>query len=419
MKRRQLHAALLMYMQRDSRMSYAATINDIFREYACSYIQKHPEISLHKRKVISSIQNCRTEALGGREEECDSCEHSVIFYNSCRDRHCPQCQSMKKEEWILKRKSEVLTFTYFHIVFTLPDSLNPIVVRNKRAVYSLMFDVCRETLLTVSADEKYFGADIGFFSILHTWGQKLNLHPHLHCVVPGGGYSEKKQKWIYAPNNYFVPVEVLKRRFRSLFLQGLKKLYSEKSLYLQGTEYTDGKKFQAMIDSFFAAQWVVYLKESFQGRESVIEYLARYTHRIAISNHRIVEFKDGIVKFSYRDYADENRKKIMELTAESFMSRFMMHVVPGRFVRIRYYGILSHRNKKRAVEACREFFHIIKKNEKIPETWMEIYLRVTGKNISCCPACKKGTLKVKEIIAPLCYRAPPCCGSIIDRLTPV
>lgn len=405
----------MIYMLRDSGMSYAVTINDIFREHAGTYIKKHPQTSLHKRKVISSIQNCRTEALGGREEECDTCEHSVIFYNSCRNRHCPQCQSMKKEKWILERKKEVLPFTYFHIVFTLPDTLNSIVVRNKQAVYNLMFDVCRATLLTVGADEKYFGADIGFFSILHTWGQKLNLHPHLHCVVPGGGYSEKKQKWIYAPNNYFVPVEVLKRRYRSLFLQGLKKLHRENNLYLHGTEYADDKKFQKMIDSLFAAQWVVYLKESFQGRESVIEYLARYTHRIAISNHRIVEFKDGIVKFSYRDYADENQKKIMELTAESFISRFMMHVVPKRFVRIRYYGILSHRNKKKAVEACREFFDVMTKNETIPETWIEIYLRVTGKNISCCPICKKGILKVKEIIAPLRYRAPPCGGRVNER----
>jgi len=404
-----------MYMPGDSEMTFAATINDIFREYGSSYLQKHPHASLHKRKVISSIQNCRTEALGGREEECDCCGHRVVLYNSCRNRHCPQCQSMKKEKWILERKNEILPFTYFHIVFTLPDSLNPIVVRNKRAVYNLMFDVCRETLMSVSADEKYFGADIGFFSILHTWGQKLNLHPHLHCVVPGGGYSEKKRKWIYAPNNYFVPVEVLKRRFRSLFLQGLKKLHRGEMLNLQGTEYTDSEKFQAMIDSLFAAGWVVYLKESFQGRESVIEYLARYTHRIAISNHRIIECKDGIVKFRYRDYADENRNKIMEITAESFISRFMMHVVPKRFVRIRYFGMLSHRNKKKAIEACRNFFEIVKKREEISETWSEIYLRVTGKNISCCPVCENGKMKMKEIIAPLHYRAPPYCSRVIDR----
>ena len=396
-----------MYMQTDLKMNHHPTVNEIFRTFREPYLLKHPHISLHERKVMRSIEICRTEALGGRVEECGSCGHRVILFNSCRNRHCPQCQSMKKEKWILERKNEVLPFTYFHIVFTLPDSLNPIVIRNKKAVYDLMFDVCRRTLLSVSADEKYFGAGIGFFSILHTWGQKLNLHPHLHCVVPGGGYSEKKQKWIHAPNNYFVPVQVLKMRFRSLFLQGLKELYKEEKLYLQNTPFTVKNNFQVMIDSLFAAEWVVYLKESFQGKESVIEYLARYTHRIAISNHRIVGVKDGMVRFKYKDYADENREKIMELPGESFIRRFMMHVVPKRFVRIRYFGLLSHRNKKKAIEACREFHGIEKKHEIIPQTWSEIYLRVTGKNLSCCPVCKTGRLVVKEILEPVPYRAPP------------
>lgn len=383
------------------------TVNEIFSNYGESYLLKHPELSLHERKVMRSIEICRTEALGGRVEECGSCGHRVILYNSCRNRHCPQCQSMKKEKWILERKNEVLPFTYFHIVFTLPGMLDPVVIRNKRTIYNFMFDVCRRTLLSVSADEKYFGADIGFFSILHTWGQKLNLHPHLHCVVPGGGYSEKKQKWIHAPDNYFVPVQVIKLRFRSLFLQGLKELYRADELYLQGTPFTDVGKFQAMIDSLFAAEWVVYLKESFQGKDSVIEYLARYTHRIAISNHRIIDVKDGMVKFRYRDYSDENREKTMELSTESFIHRFMLHVVPRRFVRIRYFGLLAHRNKKRAIEACRRFYGIVKKQENIPQTWSEIYLRVTGKNFSCCPACKTGRLVVKEVLEPVRYRSPP------------
>ncbi len=388
-------------------MPCTATVNEIFRRHGQSYLLNHPQISLHERKVMRSIQICRTEALGGRVEECEHCGHKVVLYNSCRNRHCPQCQSMKKERWILERKNEVLPFTYFHIVFTLPDSLNPIAIRNKKAIYTLMFDVCRRTLLSVSSDEKYFGADIGFFSILHTWGQKLNHHPHLHCVVPGGGYSIKKQKWIHAPNNYFVPVQVLKMRFRSLFLQELKELYKDEKLFLQNTQFIRKNNFQTMIDSLFAADWVVYLKESFQGKESVIEYLARYTHSIAISNHRIVDAKDGMVKFRYRDYADGNREKIMELAGESFINRFMMHVVPKRFVRIRYFGLLSHRNKKKAIEACRDFHGIEKKHETVPHTWCEIYLRVTGRNLSCCPVCKTGKLAVKEILEPVRYRAPP------------
>lgn len=388
-------------------MNCSTTVNEIFRAYSNSYLQTYPKASLQERKVLRSIEICRTEALGGRIEECDYCGHKIILYNSCRNRHCPQCQSMKKEKWILERKNEVLPFTYFHIVFTLPDTLNPIVIRNKKIIYNLMFRICKETLLSVSIDEKYFGADIGFFSILHTWGQKLNLHPHLHCVVPGGGYSKKKKKWVFAPDNYFVPVEVLKKRFRSLFLQGLKELRREEKLYLQGTPFADSGKFQGMIDSLFSTNWVVYLKESFQGRESVIEYLARYTHRIAISNNRIIGLKDGIVKFKYRDYSDGNREKIMELPALSFVNKFLKHVLPHRFVRIRYFGLLSHRNKKRAINECLKFYNIRKQKKDIPLTWREMYSKVTGKNISSCPGCRKGKLVVKEILEPVRYRAPP------------
>lgn len=388
-------------------MKSIATVNEIFRNHGETYLLKYPQVTLHEKKVMRSIQICRTEVLGGRVEECGSCGHKVILYNSCRNRHCPQCQSIKKEKWILERKNEVLPFTYFHIVFTLPDTLNPIVIRNKRVLYSLMFDVCRRTLLSVSADEKYFGADIGFFAILHTWGQKLNLHPHLHCVVPGCGYSEKKKKWIHSPNNYFVPVQVLKLRFRSLFLRGLKELYKEEKLYLQGTQFLGAKNFQRMIDALFSLDWVTYLKESFQGNESVIEYLARYTHRIAISNQRIIDVKDDVVRFRYRDYKDNNNEKIMALSADSFIHRFMTHVVPRRFVRIRYFGLLAHRNKKKAIAECLKF-HGIKKTEKtVPHGWCELFLKVTGKNISCCPVCKTGRLVVKEILEPVRYRSPP------------
>lgn len=395
-----------MFMRTDLKMNHQPTVNQIIRSHGESYRLRHPELSLHEKKIMRSIEICRTEALGGRIEEC-SCGYKVILYNSCRNRHCPQCQSMKKEKWILERKNEVLPFTYFHIVFTLPDILNPIVIRNKRIIYNLMFDKCKETLLSVSADEKYFGADIGFFSILHTWGQKMNLHPHLHCVVPGGGYSEKKMKWIQAANNYFVPVQVLKMRFRSLFLQGLKDLRKSDKLYLQGTQFAGDAEFQKMIDLLFTAEWVVYLKESFQGKESVIEYLARYTHRIAISNHRIISLNNDTVRFKYRDYKDGNKEKIMELPAESFIHRFMVHVVPRKFVRIRYFGILSHRNKKKAIEACREFHDIKKKTDVVPQIWSEIFLKVTGKNLSCCPVCKCGWLVIKEILEPVRYRAPP------------
>ena len=398
-----------------------ATVNDIVRFHGDAYLRAHPRTPLHERKVLRSLAVCRTEHLGGRITTCAACGHKVILYNSCRNRHCPQCQAMKKEKWILERKNEVLPFTYFHIVFTLPDTLIPIALRNKRAIYKLLFDSCRETLLSVSADEKYFGAAIGFFAILHTWGQKMNLHPHLHCVVPGGGYSPAKEMWIHAPHNYFVPVKVLKMRFRSLLLTGLKNLYREKKLYLTGTPYDNPAVFQSMVDTLFAAEWVVYLKESFQGKESVIHYLARYTHRIAISNHRIRAVTGDTVAFTYRDYKDENREKVMELPATAFLHRFLLHTVPRRFVRIRYYGILSHRNKKKAILACREFHGFDDIIVPAPASWQEVYAHVTGKDVSCCPVCKSGRLVVTEFLDPIRYRAPPAqqVVSWFDRATEV
>lgn len=395
-------------------MKCGPTVNEIFRAHAGAYLLKHPNTTLHERKVMRALEACRTEALGGRVEQCDRCGYTAILYNSCRNRHCPQCQSMNKEKWILERKNELLPFTYFHVVFTLPDALNPLVIRNKRLVYDLMFKSCKETLLSVSADERYFGADIGFFAILHTWGQKLNLHPHLHCVLPGGGYSEKKRKWIHAPDNYFVPVRVLKLRFRAIFLRGLKRLYRAHALYLQGTALSCVRNFQQLVDSLFDAEWVVYLKESFQSRERVIEYLARYTHRIAIANHRIITMKDGMVAFRYRDYADDNREKTMEMAADSFIRRFMLHTVPRRFVRIRYYGLLSHRNKREAVAACREFYGIRETQNTAPGTWRELYLLVTGRDLSCCPECKTGTLVATRFLDPLPYRAPPYDTHSVD-----
>jgi hypothetical protein len=385
------------------------TINHTFRLHGAAYREKHPYMSSHERKVMRAIEACRTEELGGRIETCDTCGHTITLYNSCRNRHCPQCQNMKKEKWILERKTEILHFTYFHIVFTLPDALNPIVFhsKNKKIIFDLMFKTCKETLLSISAEEKYFGADIGFFAILHTWGQKLNPHPHLHCVVPGGGFSQSKQKWIYSPNNYFVPVQVLKMRFRSLFLAGLKKLHTVGLLSLTGSEYEKPEALQTLVDSLFSTEWVVYLKESFEGRDSVIEYLARYTHKIAISNHRIISLDNHVVTFKYKDYKDGNQEKVAHMDVFSFMRRFMLHVVPHRFVRIRYFGILSHRNKKKAIQACREFYSIKKQREQIPQDWRVIYLKKTGKNSMQCPHCNNGKLILKEQIQPIHYRAPP------------
>ncbi len=384
------------------------TLNSIFREYADEYLIRYPKLKLQEKKVFRSIQICRTEALGGRIEQCNHCGSEIILYNSCRNRHCPQCQNMKKEQWIHDRKEETLPFTYFHIVFPLPEELKGIVWRNKRKLFDLMFRMAKETLLSVSAEEKYFGADIGFFAILHTWGQLLNQHPHLHCVVPGGGFSQKKQKWIHAPYDYLAPVQVFKARFRSLFLVALKKLYANGELYLKGTRYQDPVIFQQLINSLFSKEWVVYLKESFQNRNSVIEYLARYTHRIAISNHRIISLENNIVTFKYRDYKDSNKEKTAQMEVLTFMHRFMAHVLPYRFVRIRYFGILSHRNKKKAIQACRDFYGIDSKNFSSDKfDWRKLFIKKTGIDPTVCSVCGKGRLVAIEIIPEIRYRPPP------------
>jgi hypothetical protein len=383
------------------------TVNEIFQRYGEDYRKLNPFLSIHEKKIMRAIEVCRTETLGGRIEVCDHCGNTVKLFHSCRNRHCPQCQFMKKEQWIESKKREIFPFQYFHVVFTLPDKLDQIVLRNKKKIYKLLFDKVKETLLSVSNEKKYFGAKIGFFSILHTWGQKLNLHPHLHCVVPGGGYSEKEKRWIKSPKNYLFPIEVLKRRFRSLFLVELKKMYKNGELYLTGTNYSEPKIFYKLIDDLFMTNWVIYLKESFQNSDSVIAYLARYTHRIAISNNRIVKVEDEKVFFSYKDYKENNQKKVMSLPVMEFIKRFLWHIVPSRFVRIRYYGLLANRNKKTNLEKCYEYFELEQRIEEITKDWDTIYFEVTGIDLHKCPECEEGNMVCLDKIDKNLYRPPP------------
>ena len=385
------------------------TLNSIFSEYGSAYIKEHNP-DFYSQKVIRAISDCRTEALGGHIQKCDSCGHEIILYNSCRNRHCPQCQFIKKEQWVEKKKSDVLPFQYFHTVFTIPEELNPIVVRNKELVYKLMFDATKETLLTIAEDDKYFGAKIGFFSILHTWGQKLNLHPHIHTVVPGGGFIESKKKWISAPANYLVPVKVVMPRFRSIFLTKLKQLRNEKKLNLKNTDFDSVKGFQGLINKLFEKDWVVYIKESFKNSDSVIEYLSKYTHRIAISNYRIVSCADGIVSFKYRDYVDDNKEKVMKLPVLKFIKRFITHIVPKRFVRIRYYGLLSNSTAKNRINDCREYYNLEKKKYQ-KNTWHELYALISGNDPNLCSCCSNGNLKSYGFIGNKAREGPSCINS--------
>lgn len=381
------------------------TVNEIFRAYGEDFRKNHPFLSEHEKKVMRAIELCRTSEMGGRVEVCNQCGHTRMIFNSCRNRHCPQCQFMKKEAWISQKKDEIFPFQYFHAVFTLPHQLLPIVAGNKKAIYTLLFHSVKETLLGVASEEQYFGAQIGFFSILHTWGQKLNLHPHLHCVIPGGGYSPKTKTWIRSPENYLLPIAVLQKRFRSIFLLGLKKLYHESLIAPPG--------FQQLIDDLFKIDWVVYLKESFKNSDSVIKYLARYTHRIAISNYRIIGVENGEVLFSYKDYSDGNKKKILSLDVDEFIRRFMNHVVPPRYVRIRYYGLMSNRNKNKNLALVQEFYQIPpkEKEEEMPKSWDVIYMSVTGCDPHLCPHCKEGEMITTLVIPGRGGKSPPAVSA--------
>jgi len=393
-----------MFTVTGSKMS-KPTINQIFRENGERYRKQHPGTPLPELKVMRSIEICRTDELGSRIEKCDHCGHRRIINNSCRNRHCPQCQNIKKEEWIAARKNEVLPVTYFHIVFTLPDILNQLIWKNKKIFFNLLFRISKETLLSIAAEDKYFGADIGFFGVLHTWGQKLNQHPHIHCVVPGGGFSKKNGKWKHVPNNYLAPIKVVKARYKDLFIKSLKLLYESGDLYLENSNCEDMAGFKKLIKALYGKEWVVYLKESFKNSTSVIEYLARYTHKIAISNYRILSVKNDVVEFKYRDYKDNNKEKIAQMDVLKFIRKFLMHTVPYRFVRIRYFGIFAHRNKQQSLNVCREIYGILI-NSNLPINWRNLLILKTGVDYSLCTVCGKGTMVIEKIDSGRC-RLPP------------
>jgi hypothetical protein len=306
-------------------------------------------------KVLNAIARCRTAALGGHRDQCDGCGHRTISYNSCRNRHCPKCQTNARDKWLRARQQELLPVTYYHLVFSLPHRLVPLIWQNKTVLFNLLFEASAEVLLEVAADPKHLGADIGFLSVLHTWGQTLQPHPHVHCVVPGGGLSRDHERWIPSPPNFFLPVRVLSRVFRGKFVAGLKKLFRKHKLrFFGGCErLSEAKEFAAFTRTLFRDEWVVYAKRPFGGPEHVLHYLARYTHRVAISNHRLLDVTDTEVKFRWKDYKHHGKRRVMTLSHEEFLRRFLQHVLPRGFPRIRYFGFLAHRRRSRLLPLCR------------------------------------------------------------------
>ena len=305
-------------------------------------------------KILTAIVCCRTSALGGHIDECSRCGHRAISFNSCRNRHCPKCQSNARDRWLDARRRELLPVPYAHVVFTLPGQLAPLALQNKSEIYGLLFRASAETLLIVARDERHLGADIGFFSVLHTWNQKLLHHPHVHCVVPAGGLSPDHTRWIAARSGFFLPVRALSRVFRGKFVAGLRELHAAGKLGFHGglTGLAAPAAFAAMLRGLFRSDWVVYAKRPFGGAEHALRYLGCYTHRVAISNHRLVALEDGEVVFRWRDSAHHNKKRLMKLALDEFLRRFFLHVLPRGFVRIRHFGFLAHRRRAKLLPLC-------------------------------------------------------------------
>jgi hypothetical protein len=376
-------------------------IQEIFKEHGAIYRQAHKLLLTH-HKAMNSIERCRTSALGGHVDKCDECGYTQISYNSCRNRHCPKCQTLAKERWIEARKEELLSVQYFHVVFTIPDTINPIAYQNQKVVYNILFRAVSETLLELANDKKYLGAKLGITSVLHTWGQNLMHHPHIHCIVPGGGLSALNE-WKNSKKKFFIPVRVLSRKFRGKFLFYLKKAYEENQLKFHGSiEHKAYKyEFQNLLSKCYQTEWVVYCKKPFKNAESVVAYLGRYTHRVAISNNRIVKLEKGQVTFKWRDYRDKKKEKLMTVSAEEFIRRFLIHVLPDRFVKIRHYGILGSRNKNTKLKLCKKLtgtIHHIKKAEKL--TAAEMMLKLAGRDITLCPRCGSGKLTRSWALSP-------------------
>jgi len=336
----------------------AVEVADILRAQGNSFIDRHRgRLGFQKIKVMRAILRCRTAALGGHVDKCLRCGKDWgLSFNSCRDRHCPKCQAQSRQRWIAARQEALLATSYFHVVFTLPHLLNALIWQNPVELYNLLFRSVAETLMEVAANPKHLGAEIGFFAILHTWSQNLLFHPHIHCVVPSGGLAPGRTHWMRGSATFFLPLEVLQQVFRGKFVDGLEQAFAEKRLNFSGLiqHLAKAKGFAEFVRKLHQHQWVVYAKPSFGGPEQVLRYLGRYTHRVAISNHRLISFDGDHVTFRWRDYAHGNKKRKMTLSAEEFIRRFLLHVLPNRFVRIRHFGFMANYQRAASLDLCRQ-----------------------------------------------------------------
>ncbi len=361
-------------------------IQDILLQYGSDYQRKY-SLNRVQLKAFSALSKCRSSALGGHTTVCEDCGHMQISYNSCRNRHCPKCQTLSKEVWIENQKYHLLNVGYFHVVMTVPNTLHGIFLQNQEKCYSILFKAVSETLKELAMDKKYLGAQIGFTSILHTWGQNLMFHPHLHCIVPGGGLN-KLGKWVDSRKKFFIPVKVLSRKFRGKFLHYLKEVYYDGALEFYGLlkDLENPQAFENFLTPNYKKEWIVYCKPPFKTAATVVEYLGRYTHRVAISNNRILKLEDGQVSFKWKDYKDQNKWKVMTVTALEFIRRFLIHILPSGFMKIRHYGLLGNRNKTEKLKVCKALTNtpII---EKVKVSTISLIEKILGKKAFLCPCC--------------------------------
>ena len=379
-------------------------VADLFRCYGADYRQKHgASMSVAQRRVMTAIELCRTAVLGGHLEQCDHCGHQRNAYNSCANRHCPKCQSLARAKWLEDRHSELLHTQYFHVVFTVPEEISAIAYHNKRQVYGILFRAAAETLRTIAADPKHLGAQIGFFAVLHTWGSNLLHHPHLHCVVSGGGLSADGSQWIYCRNGFFLSVRVLSRLFRRLFLEQLCNAFDAGNLeFFSSLEsLRNPSAFRNYLAPLREVEWVIYAKRPFAGPEQVLDYVGRYTHRVAISNNRLLDIAQGKVSFCYKDYRHEAQQKTMTLQAEEFIRRFLLHVLPEGFQRIRYYGFLANPYRQQKLARCRDLLGTSQPEpaaSKVNKDYRDRYEELTGSTLWQCPVCHQGRMLMIEIL---------------------
>lgn len=377
-------------------------VADVIRTYREAFENaRSGRLTSVEKRVLDDIAACRTAAMGGHVDRCDRCGHLEISYNSCRNRHCPKCLASAPTKWLSDRESDLLPVDYFHVVFTIPREIATIALQNKRIVYNILFRSASETLRQVAADPKHLGAEIGFLAVLHTWGQNLEHHPHVHCVIPGGGISRDRTEWLRCRQNFFLSVKVLSRLFRGKFLHYLLEAFKKGKLEFHGQllDLRSDKAFRAHLAPLYTKEWFVFSKAPFGGPAQVLKYLARYTHRVAISNRRLVSMNNGNVSFLWKDYANGCLRRVMTLTAVEFIRRFLTHILPKGFMRIRHYGFLANRYRKQKLEQCRRLLDVRivdvdvdstddgTSDREPPDNPQERQERTTR-----CPACKHGQM---------------------------